>query len=39
MKSAIIPLKSFRIPEIIIVKFDEQQKKKRRKSDTESIKF
>lgn len=38
MKSAIIPLKSFRIPEIIIVKFDEQQKK-RRKSDTESIKF
>lgn len=28
MKSAIIPLKSFRIPEIIIVKFDEQQKKK-----------
>lgn len=27
MKSAIIPLKSFRIPEIIIVKFDEQQKK------------
>lgn len=37
MKSAIIPLKSFRIPEIIIVKFDEQEKKK--KSDTESIKF
>lgn len=28
MKSAIIPLKSFRIPEIIIVKFDEQEKKK-----------
>lgn len=38
MKSAIIPVKSFRIPEIIIVKFDEQEKK-RRKSDTESIKF
>lgn len=29
MKSAIIPLKSFRIPEIIIVKFDEQEKKKK----------
>lgn len=29
MKSAIIPLKSFRIPEIIIeIKFDEQEKKK-----------
>lgn len=29
MKSAIIPLKSFRIPEIIIeIKFDEQGKKK-----------
>lgn len=30
MKSAIIPLKSFRIPEIIIVKFDEQEKKKKK---------
>lgn len=32
MKSAIIPLMSFRIPEIIIViKFDEQEKKKKKK--------
>lgn len=31
MKSAIIPLKSFRIPEIIIeIKFDEQGKKKKK---------
>lgn len=31
MKSAIIPLKSFRIPEIIIeIKFDEQEKKEER---------
>lgn len=31
MKSAIIPLKSFRIPEIIIeIKFDEQEKKKKK---------